>query len=642
MEATSLEIEVCQEFCEVSRGRQHRTSHSSFLRYERITDATTAALDERIQNADGAISYRALRTVLRLRTQAIEDAILAYSESNTQRRQHGLAYMQALAYAHIPIINRLINSYQRGSEDPLVHEVADWEVAFWILRTNENWLGIPLHPYLTYDQYPYVCDFSGNRTPIGFATEQQVRASLVEEPISGHIELLEAWGLYYRGQYGDAIRLLATSTEMSLESVFRKLLRQKGHSDEEIEKRLEETFNDFECRLGDYVSTARRRLPGPILSILPYINGVRYKQELDRTRRLRHKVVHEGLRFDKKMVGSIQRAMETTTWLFRWLNESAGRRLGQIPGKGIYDALNGRPAFRWAYTPSGVVIQNFPHVSAERGQKGEGTADLITENSRHAQFMELIDGETPDLELFVRMFFEAINIRLSDAPPVPAGSVCEFERFMIPMGSSLSDIPVFLFEVESLPRVEQLHSVAARLIERTSERQNGARAVCIFNYQNGAPWRLREQDFMDDATLVLARKCGITILSTVDMLLAVDAMRRYAWSTARVYNATFRLGRSLQAPPGYQKVGSVRTFYAEPRALSVSVQSGAELRKGDTMVVRLKDRYHEQVVDSIQRNRIDVAVVVGPADAGVLLPVDRSVILENGTVFIDPEKRPVR
>jgi hypothetical protein len=641
VEATSIEIEVCQELYEISTGHQSRSSHSSFLAYDRITETTQADLDQRIQQAAGAITYRALKTVLCIRTQALNDAVVAYTEANTQRRQHGFVYLQTLAYAHIPILNRLINAYQRISEDPFAHEVADWELPFWVLRAKDKWLGIPVIPYLTYDQYPYICDFPGNRTAIALATEQQVKDSLVGEPIPGHIELIEAWGLYYRGQYGDAIRLLATSIEISLEYVFKKLLQQKGHSRDQIESRLEETFNDFESRLNDYLNMARRRLPGPILSVIPYINGVRYKQELDRNRKLRHKVVHEGLRFDKKMAGSIQRAMETTTWLFRWLNESAGRPLGQIPGKGIYGALNGRPAFRWNYTASGVIIQNPQQELAKKEVKGENTVDLISDNMLHEQFMKSIDGDSRDLELCVRMFFEVIKSRLHDSPPVPSGQICEFERFIIPMESRLSDIPVFLFDLEGLPRVEQLHSVAARLIERSDEGQNGSRALCIFNYQNGAPWRLREQEFLGQASLVLARKCKITILSTVDMLLTVDAARRYSWRTSRIYDATFQLGQSLQSPPFYRKVGSVRTFYADPRVLSINVNAGAELRKGDTIVIRLKDRYHEQVVGSLQQDRADVAVVVGPARAGVLVPLDRSVVLEGGGVFFDPEKRPL-
>jgi len=207
------------------------------------------------------------------------------------------------------------------------------------------------------------------------------------------------------------------------------------------------------------------------------------------------------------------------------------------------------------------------------------------------------------------------------------------------MGSPLSDIPVFLFDLEVFPRAEQLHSVAARLIERASEGQNGSRAICIFNYQNGSPWRLREQEFVAEAFLGLARKCGITIISTVDMLLTVDAARRYSWSSSRIYDATFKLGRALQAPRGYQKVGTVRTFYADHRVLSINVNAGAELRKGDTMVVRLKDRFHEQIVDSLQQERANVAIVVGPARAGVVVPLDRSVVLEGGGVFIDLEKR---
>ena len=254
----------------------------------------------------------------------------------------------------MPFVARLVNAYQVASGDPFAFEVGESDLPFWFAETGGKWIGIPLVPYATFDQYPYFRDFSGARSIFGFAKEESLRAALAEEPFPGHIELLDAWSLYYRGKFAEAIRLLATAVEISIEHIFSRFLAGKGQSNEQIAKRLELTFNNFDGRLEDYLKASDRRLPGPILSIIPYINGVRLQEELGRNRRLRHKVVHEGRRLDRSMAGDMQRAMETTTWLFQWLvrNEEKPPNLrGDL--NTLLSSLRVRTLYTWSYTAEG-------------------------------------------------------------------------------------------------------------------------------------------------------------------------------------------------------------------------------------------------------------------------------------------------
>ncbi len=316
----------------------------------------------------------------------------------------------------MPFVARLVNAYQVVSADPFAFEVGESELPFWFAETAGQWIGIPLVPYATFDEYPYLRDFSGSRSIFGFAKEESLRAALTEEPFPGQIELLDAWSLYYRGKFAEAIRLLATAVEIALEHVFSRFLAGKGQSDEQIDKRLEQTFNDFDARLEDYQRAAERRVPGPLVSIIPYINGVRLQEELGRNRRLRHKVVHEGRRFDRSMAGDIQRAMETTTWLFRWLvrNEEKPPKLwGDL--NPIASSLRSRSWYTWSYTADGVVIDD-PSKRYKPEGDGGGVASGIVEEMCHQQFMTSVDGENQDLELFVRMFFQYIALDTEDAP----------------------------------------------------------------------------------------------------------------------------------------------------------------------------------------------------------------------------------
>jgi hypothetical protein len=564
------------------------------------------------------------------------------TDSVPRRGQLAVNHLQSLACAHVPFVARLVNAYQVASGDPFAFEVGESDLPFWFAQTAGQWIGILLVPYTTFDQYPYLRDFSGTRSIFGVATEDSLRAALAEEPFPDQIEMLDAWSLFYRGKYAEAIRMLATSVEIALEQVFRNLLAGKGYPEEQIAKRLETTFNDFDGRLEDYLRASDRRQPGPILSIIPYINGVRLLNELNRNRRLRHKVVHEGRRFDRSMAGDMQRAMETTTWLFRWLVNNEDKPPKLLGDKNsLISSLRCRPMYTWSYTPDCVLIDDPSKHYKTEGNSSNGSSG-IAEEMRHHQFMTSVDGENQDLELFVRMFFEYIGLDAADAPLPPRSVTCEYERYLVYSWEGRRVIPIFLFDLEELPTLAHLHAVAARLLMRGNAPDQRPKAICIFNIQKGAPWRLREDTFIDDAFLSLAQQCGITICSTVDMLLVIDAAKRYRWACRPIADAVFQPGRILAAPPGYEPVGTVNQYYEGRKALSIAVAAGAELRRGDTVVVRLKNRYHEQRVESLEYKKQPVQVVAGPANAGVGADLDRAHVFEEerGRVFVNGRKRP--
>ena len=155
-----------------------------------------------------------------------------------------------------------------------------------------------------------------------------------------------------------------TAIEVALEFKLREALSSKGLPEQEVEDRLSRTFNDFDARLTDYSRITGFRVPGPIVSALPWINGVRLKRELISTRQLRHKVVHEGLRLDPSMYSHLQRPMETMTWLFNWLRSpSAGPHSSLIRKYSLLVSMRGDAAmlsdmrFAHTYTPDGVVLR---------------------------------------------------------------------------------------------------------------------------------------------------------------------------------------------------------------------------------------------------------------------------------------------
>ena len=124
-----------------------------------------------------------------------------------------------------------------------------------------------------------------------------------------------------------------------------------------MESRLDKSWNDFQARLTEYTRVSRRRVPGPILSVIPYINGVRLREELEQVRSLRHKIVHEGERISYPFHGQMQRVMETMTWLFNWLAESSPTRRRRLEGDPLKSLMRGVQFLAYEYTPAGVVVQ---------------------------------------------------------------------------------------------------------------------------------------------------------------------------------------------------------------------------------------------------------------------------------------------
>ncbi|MGO8944079.1 MAG: hypothetical protein ACLQJ7_10440 [Syntrophobacteraceae bacterium] len=311
----SLNASIIGTAIEIQYGRAFRTSRSSVEHFEKASVPSEKA-QAVIRAAKDGFVLRQTRSIITLHTRALEDCSNAVDESG-RRSVDATMYFRCLATAHFPFVNSIINAYRKSTTDPFAMEVTEWDVPVWFLSIGDRFRRISLMPYADIEGFPQMFK-DGSSQPIHLSTMEEVQAALKAGEVPGDSDLLDAWALYYRGRYGDAIRYLVTAIEVVLEYKLRDALAQKDLGDDEIEQRLERTLNDFERRLADYVRVTGRRIPGPLISVIPWINGVRLKQELDSARQLRHKVVHESLRLERSMKGYLQRPMETMSWLFNW------------------------------------------------------------------------------------------------------------------------------------------------------------------------------------------------------------------------------------------------------------------------------------------------------------------------------------
>ncbi|MBN2291703.1 MAG: hypothetical protein JXM70_04720 [Pirellulales bacterium] len=311
---------------------------------------------------------RLMKTVIVFQPVAKEDAVLALqghqdpalSESARIRRiNRAQNYLQSLAYAHIPFLNTLISSYRITSHDPFAFQVSQWDVPIWFAELNGKFARVSLMPYWEQDWFPTLYSLSrSDRSPIHLTDHKAISAQAETSFVPGLMEILDARSLYFRGHIDSAVRSAVTAIEIVLETQISKLLSNKGWSKQRILDRLEETWNNFDKRLADYEKISETRIPGPILSPIPYINGIRFKSELNQVRELRHKIVHHGLRVDIHSRGPMLRAIETMTWLFQWLSWEKGKSEDKTNYYAYFEMQRGMniPRYSIRHCDSGVVV----------------------------------------------------------------------------------------------------------------------------------------------------------------------------------------------------------------------------------------------------------------------------------------------
>jgi hypothetical protein len=621
----ALKALVTGRAVEIQRGVAFDASRANVIHFEKAMAQPSERAQALIRGAKNRVVLRETRTLLTLQTRALEDCAKALEEGG-RRAVDSTAYFQSLAYAHFPYINKIIDAYRKVALDPFAMEVTEWDIPVWFASIGDRLRRISLVPYA--EAFPQIMSDDDNAPhPLHLGTAEEVQAALDAGEVPGDVDLLDAWALYYRGRFGDAIRSLVTAIEVVLEAKLSEAFVAKGLSDPEVEKRLEATFNDFERRLADYVQTTRRRIPGPLISIIPYINGIRLGSELRATRQLRHKIVHEGLRLEPSLRGPVFRSMETMSWLFNWFRTDS-----PIPVTGPekhytlkLTMLGYGNLFSHDYTKDGVVIISRWGPNAEDG--------VVVPEDLRRQLREATDKGTADIEKFAFMCFERLKYQRRQLALPDTRSPFLHERCVLLDADKR--VLVFLIDACGLMAPEKLEQVATRVLALERQGNKFSSVFCIVNHQNGLAWPMREVDkAIPEEVSQIASSCGITVMTTVDLLLLVLGAESYDWNLDVIRDSLSKPGRQATCPPNCRRVGTVRHFYERPHVVSVAIDPGATVRVGDTLIVRLQDRYHLQVVDSMQVNRSAVVQAQGGNHAGVKTSLHRADVPLGAVVFL--------
>jgi len=267
-----------------------------------------------IKKSKTPIISRKCKTVLLIHSDCNRDVLVASREKGQRKRSANL-YLHSFCEAHLDIVNRLIQQYRLSTYDYFVYELSPWDIPIWFVVSGTSFVRIVLQDYATWDEKPVIVSnvSGGVRERFKLITPSELETALAVQPSAGEFELLDALNFVERGDYSDAVRRITTAIEAQTEfALLQELL--KTHTSAEAEKKLKRTETKFPCRLCLYQTLSGRKLSDWM------------HEELKKTRKLRHSIVHGGKRISLNERGQAQRSVDTGRWIFNWLENQPERR----------------------------------------------------------------------------------------------------------------------------------------------------------------------------------------------------------------------------------------------------------------------------------------------------------------------------
>ncbi len=279
-----------------------------------LTEVAAAAVEE------AGAGWRPGRTVLRVPARAHADVFDALGEDRgiPRRRVEARAYLASLCEAHLPVVNALIQRYRLATYDHVPYEVAPWDVPVWWVSAPGGAVAVPLLPYATWDRKPQIHhqdkagDADAPMSPFRFTDAAELAATDPDRATPGELDLLDARSLMERGDYSGAVRRSVTALEAVVEDALRAQLS-KTHAATEVERRLAASQNDYPGRYRQW-----KKLSGTVVP-----KGL--EDTFERTRTIRHEIVHRGRRLHHDERGLAQMSVDTARWLFNKVENRPAR-----------------------------------------------------------------------------------------------------------------------------------------------------------------------------------------------------------------------------------------------------------------------------------------------------------------------------
>ncbi|MBN2291704.1 MAG: hypothetical protein JXM70_04725 [Pirellulales bacterium] len=242
-----------------------------------------------------------------------------------------------------------------------------------------------------------------------------------------------------------------------------------------------------------------------------------------------------------------------------------------------------------------------------------------------------------DIELFSLMSFNYLEVECWDAPPESMDTSVVHERYHISYIGNHA--VVFCLECNGLFDSDTIKAVITQLSESERYQQDDYSAMCIINHEKYIAIKQRKvEKAIPDDVCKIAEQSGLTLITAPDLRFLIQGALEFRWDMEPIRNLLFSLGRQGLVPPSYREIGAYAHYYGRYSVMSIELQPNKTIKIGDTIGIRLAERYHEESVKSLQLNRNAISSATGPCRVGIQTILRRSDLAIGQAVFIRIEK----
>ena len=612
---TTLKIKIDQNFLAVYDGPLTLGAQSNVCWLGQKKDFPSDGLGDGIP----CPVYRELKTVLivpvRIRGGIIgplNSRLEIEVNDHPKVRQYNRAnqYVDTLAFAHLPALNNLIVKYRSSSHDPFAFEITESDVPSWFLRTPYSFCHFVVMPYWANDTAPgYRAE--GTYKPFIAADVKSLSQVSIASLTPGQQELLYAISHMFRGRYNEAVRYSVTAIEVLIEEQLRSLYMKSGLSQQQVNQKLLDNQLKFHERVDDYEQFSGKRLPGPRTHYIPYLNGVRLKDELTSVRKIRHAIVHRGKRVGLFERGIARRCVETMTRLYQSIVEDGEFDRISDANFAYFGSLRGEPSGRYNVDFNLSTIEVVAEIDDD-----EDTLPMTSRELNFGRFVNSFFSKDNDPELIAAMALTYLGMQLHDG--CFSCSPVQEERFIGVDGQGEWLMVAFVDKPSNIDLLT-VQGIKARLAAREHEFGQAGNCIIVTCLDKvGSISQSKSYYKLDAALVTLTAKEGCRVVTPLNLFQIGFGIERLNWDASRILRDL--VDPSQPIPSCYSSLGTILAYFPERNAIGFRLEAGMLLKKGDILSVGRYPTFVEFNIESLHTNREPCDSASGPCECGVGLP----------------------
>jgi|SRR5271166_743982 len=610
-------IEVRSDFVE-RHWKHYRDSHLEVYYIGPPPIPFPPDVQQYLEKHPSELPFRKCKTYLCITTRC-QGGIIDAGDGGVSFGNQRLAFLQSLCAAHFEVVNKFINAYRMATYDLFAYEVSTWDVPVWHVKSGDRHWPVPLLYYATHDSPPSIRYRDGTVLPIHFIEPPELQTAMGSEPSPGELELLDAINLIQRGDLSSSIRRVVTAIEVILEAKLREEYARKFSDEADIEKELGKTWNDFEARLDEYLRVSKRHMPPPFIHLLPWLNGLNLRQELENTRTLRHGIVHRGHKITYNRRVYARRSVEIMRWLYNWFEDCRERQEIRERKISLREGMGPELPFGFEITPDGVVVRQIK--------------DSYGSPSFTWFFDDLVDREGPELIVAVQTALHYVGVKRITYPNEALSKDEDREDLIAYLSGGL--LLIVVEAPHGFPTDKAIGCINRYVLRRIREwKREDIRGLYLVNHQPPVPGPERSHELVfSEQLLKEAEDCQIGLMTTWDFYLLLRGMDRWGWPPEVVRAVFLGIGRTGRHPSHYSFAGVIAHHYRKSGAVRIEMTGKDSIRVGDTVGYKTRTGYLEERVTSLEVDKVSVTEVKSGQRAGSTTTFTREELPVNSLVF---------